>query len=111
MVPYRSAKKKLSKDEIIDIMKRNVDLYKNEPDFVNYIVDLAMYLLENRYAKEMPDVGEVDTEDKAGQRPKTPLEIYKVFRSYSSVDPSKHCRLCGAPTGGKMKCPVCGNMG
>ncbi|GAG37380.1 unnamed protein product, partial [marine sediment metagenome] len=78
MVPYRSAKKKLSKDEIIDIMKRNVDLYKNEPDFVNYIVDLAMYLLENRYAKELPDVGEVDTEDKAGQRPKTPLEIYKV---------------------------------
>ena len=111
MVPYRTAKKKLSKDEIIDILKRNVDLYKNEPDFVNYIVDLAMYLLENRYEKELPEIGEPDTEDKASQHVKTPIEIYKVFRSYSKLDPSKHCRLCGAPTGGKMKCPVCANMG
>ncbi len=41
------AKESLTRTEILDILRRNVALYKNEPEFVNYIVDLALYLLEN----------------------------------------------------------------
>jgi len=41
------AKETLTREEIIDILRRNVKLYKNEPEFVNYIVDLALYLLES----------------------------------------------------------------
>ena len=40
-------KKTLTKEQIIEILRRNARLFKNEPEFIAYIVDLAMYLLEN----------------------------------------------------------------
>lgn len=51
---FHSAKETLTREEVLDILRRNVKLYKNEPEFVNYIVDLALYLLENT-AKEHPE--------------------------------------------------------
>lgn len=46
---FRPAKDNFGKDEVIDILKSNVQLYKNEPEFVEYIVNLAMYLLDQKY--------------------------------------------------------------
>jgi len=42
-----SAKESFSREEVLEILRRNVALYKNEPEFVNYIVDLALYLLDS----------------------------------------------------------------
>ncbi|MDX2175263.1 MAG: hypothetical protein SF028_02225 [Candidatus Sumerlaeia bacterium] len=42
----KAAREHFTKDEIIDILKRNVSLYKNERDFVEYIANLAAYLAE-----------------------------------------------------------------
>lgn len=50
---FHSAKESLTREEILDILRRNVKLYKNEPEFVNYIVDLALYLLENVAHEEL----------------------------------------------------------
>lgn len=42
------ARESFTKEEIIDILKRNVTLYKGERDFVDYIVNLAMFLIEQQ---------------------------------------------------------------
>ncbi|MEQ8821956.1 MAG: hypothetical protein RLY93_17110 [Sumerlaeia bacterium] len=45
----QNAKEAFSKGDIIDILKQNVSLYKNEPEFVDYIVNLALYLIDQAY--------------------------------------------------------------
>lgn len=45
----KSAKDSFSKEDIIDILKQNVTLYKNEPEFVEYIVNLSLYLIDQAY--------------------------------------------------------------
>ncbi len=45
----KAAKDRFSKREIIDILKQNVTLFKNEPEFVEYIVNLALYLIDQAY--------------------------------------------------------------
>ena len=42
---YQSAKKSFTRDEIADILKKNTELYKDDPNFPNYIADLAIYLV------------------------------------------------------------------
>jgi hypothetical protein len=51
------ARESFSKEEIIDILKRNVTLYKGERDFVDYIVNLAMFLIE----QQLPLEGDADS--------------------------------------------------
>lgn len=48
-MPIREGKETFNKDEIIEILKRNVALYKDEKDFVDYIVELAIYLMDRNY--------------------------------------------------------------
>ena len=55
MCAYQSAKKNFTREEIIEILKKNVDLYKGDPNFTSYIVDLALYLVE--FAYNAPDMG------------------------------------------------------
>lgn len=52
---FHSAKESLTREEVLDILRRNVALYKNEPEFVNYIVDLALFLLEHLAESEEKD--------------------------------------------------------
>lgn len=54
---FHSAKETLTREEVLDILRRNVALYKNEPEFVNYIVDLSLYLLEHLAESEEQDPG------------------------------------------------------
>ncbi len=101
-------KKTLSKDEIIDILRRNARLFKDEPDFVNYIVDLAMYLLE-----EMLDLKAENrtpaTRFKATS--KDIKDIHKVFDRFTTAQASpRMCPICGSPVEGKRKCPNCDSM-
>ncbi len=41
---YTASKKKLTREEIVEILKRNAELYKIEPSFINYIVDLVLHI-------------------------------------------------------------------
>jgi hypothetical protein len=45
----KPAQQAFTKDDIIDILKRNVTLYKNEAEFVEYIVNLSLYLIDQAY--------------------------------------------------------------
>jgi len=45
----KTAKDAFSKNDIIEILKQNVVLYRDEPEFVEYIVNLALYLIDQAY--------------------------------------------------------------
>lgn len=47
----KPARESFTREEIIDILKRNAALYKDEVDFVDYLVDLTMYLLDKHYGE------------------------------------------------------------
>jgi len=101
-------KKKLTKEEIIDILRRNAKLFRNEPEFITYIVDLALYLIE-----DMLDRGEPKkTTDTPFQvSPQEIKQVYSVLQHFSSEKSHKRtCPLCGCATEGKRKCPNCDAM-
>lgn len=126
---FKKGKQKFCKEEIIDILKRNVNLFKDEEEFVQYIVDLAMYLVEHRLYTGT-DVSEIrrppqDTESRDPVIQKRAEyfkrtrerdeELYKVLKKHSTRSEVTSrigavCRMCGAPTGGRATCPNCGNM-
>jgi hypothetical protein len=100
-------KKRLTKNEIIEILRRNARLFKNEPDFVAYIVDLGIYLIENMLEQ--------------GESKKTPVpfqaspneikSVHQVFERFAADRLQKRtCPMCGCPTEGKRKCPNCDAM-
>lgn len=62
----KTAKNTFSKIDVIDILKQNVVLYKDEPEFVEYIVNLALYLIDQTYLK-------------SGERPSTLESVLKSF--------------------------------
>lgn len=105
-------RKKLSKEEIIEILRRNARLFKDEPEFVNYIVDLAMYLIENHLEKEPGEGADAsDRQKRLAAKEKEIRAIYSVFERFSTgKTPPKMCPMCGAPTEGRRKCPNCDAM-
>ena len=118
---FKTGKQKFSKEEIIDILKRNISLYRDEEEFVQYIVDLAMYLVEHRNyngneksadprAMKADETGPVKRRRDGLQ--KTNSDVVNTLKKHatrSDVRP-QNCRMCGAPTHGKVMCPNCGNM-
>lgn len=117
---FKTGKQKFSKEEIIDILKRNISLYRDEEEFVQYIVDLAMYLVEHRIYNGSDHGGEgrPRSEDTGPVRRrkdglvKTDHEVYTQLKKHSTRSDARPalCRMCGAPTHGKVTCPNCGNM-
>ena len=45
----RTARDRFEREEIVEILKRNVALYKDDPEFADYFVALTMYLLDQHY--------------------------------------------------------------
>lgn len=117
---FKTGKQKFTKEEIIDILKRNVNLFRDEEEFVQYIVDLAMYLVEHRLytATEVqersrpPTQGPFEKRHESFKRTRErDEELYSVLKKHSTrSDVNVTCRMCGAPVKGRITCPNCGNM-
>ncbi len=103
-------KKTLSKDEVIEILRANARLFKDEPEFVTYIVDLAIYLLEHCLEREGGNAKSPAPPFIATQ--KDLKEIMGVFERFASAkkDTKRACPMCGAPVEGRRKCPNCDAM-
>ncbi len=48
-MPIKAARASFTRDEAVEILRRNTQLYKDEVGFVDYIVDLTMYILDQHY--------------------------------------------------------------
>lgn len=124
---FKKGKQKFTQQEIIDILKRNVNLFKDEEEFVQYIVDLALYLVEHRLytgnethhdsfpikptAAAEPIIMKRD--DRYRRTRERDEELYQVLKKHSTRSDvqQNHCRMCGAPvSGGRAICSNCGNM-
>jgi rubrerythrin len=105
-------KKTLNKEEIIEILRRNARLFKDEPEFINYIVDLAIYLLENFV--ESKKTHHKSTAIEAAAFRATPQELKKAYLALEKFTAKKplvrSCPICGAAVEGKRRCPNCNAM-
>jgi len=109
MCAYQSGKKFFTHDEIVEIVRKNVELYKDESRFADYIVDLALYLVEYAYKKEeaVPQA----PESKLSVITASSQKLLKVFRSDEEHETGKVCPFCGAPNFAEaQKCVQCGQM-
>lgn len=46
---YQPAKASFTKEEVAAILRQNLVLYRDEPDFVEYFINLALYLIDQSY--------------------------------------------------------------
>lgn len=112
-------RRKLSKSQVIEILERNVGLYKHEDSFVHYLVELGVYLLEYEY-----DWAESGEAAPANLRPR-PEDVAPASKSVqqsgkmisSAINPAashavgkRNCPFCGTETGDAYVCPKCRNM-
>ena len=104
---------RLSRTEISDILKRNFDLYKDEPNFVDYLVELAIYLIQYQFdpKKEEAPTNSRELEDDIA--PAIEAEGARVVSSLTNMRPrtsnNRMCPICGIMgTGAGQACPGCG---
>lgn len=118
MSGFLKGKQKYTRDELLDILKRNVNVFKDDEIFTQYMIDLAAFLVEYRNhfarvkAQQAPvtETGEIKRQWLSRTRERD-QELERVLSKHaSSAGPDANCRMCGAPTGGQMTCPHCGNM-
>ncbi len=107
------ARRRLSRAKIQDILRRNLQLYKDEESLIPYLVDLAIYLLEYEYDWEESDVEKPAQLAEKPPEPKTRQGTMKSEHessiSYAFEEPpEKRCQLCGASIGNNFRCPRCG---
>ena len=109
MSPYYNGKQTFSREEIIDILKRNVTLYKDGPGFAEYIATLSLYLVDT-YHKE--------SYKEAMKHRDSPIKVdteglgttLKVSKGFVSAKKDLHCTICGTLCDAMDKnCPHCGS--
>lgn len=109
MSPYYHGKKAFNRDEIVDILKRNVTLYKDGPGFAEYIATLSFYLVEMHHQVELEEAIRdknapirVDTEGIG--------KTLRVSGSYAKAKMNPSCSVCGTICSADDKnCPNCGH--
>jgi hypothetical protein len=110
------ARRKLNRGQIIDILERNVELYKEEDLFVHYLVELAIYLMEYEYNWDGSDVEMPSLPERPeGPRPQIAKKENKVIVSMltptSQRSNLRHfCPFCGTEVGELLICPSCRNL-
>lgn len=122
----QKSREMLSREEIVEILKTNADLFKREPQFADYIVDLALYLIEFHYAdliRRQKEVRAAHGNETSFEEepPIVPEELkkpeqdalatrYRILRTASQVGEMLKCVVCGTQVAKKGKCPNCGAM-
>ena len=110
----KSQRRKLNRDEVIEILERNAGLYKDEGNFVPYLVELAVYLLEYEY--QWPEGGPPSEPGRSESRqsPRAGMVHLGEHKTIvSKLTPKayrqkrRQCRFCGAFLGDEIQCPSC----
>jgi hypothetical protein len=105
-------RRKLSKQQIIEILERNVALYKDDDAFVHYLVDLAVYLMEYEYdwgESNLPIPEAIRTRSEAAAAVRDPGGAGPPPQAAVAKN-SKICPFCGTSVGDVLICPSCRNL-
>lgn len=115
-------RRKLNKAQVLEILERNMSLYRHEDNFHHYLIDLAVYLLEYEY--DWSDSGEPPPNLKPrpedaplrsaapppatsnGKRVSVPLQPGAAQRSRIT----RECPFCGGEVGESGICTKCRNV-
>jgi hypothetical protein len=113
-------KQKMSREELVEALRRNVLQYRDDGEFVQYVIDLALYLVEYRLhqGREAEMAREIIAAKpksvdmaKLAETRKRDQELQAVLKRHAKPKAKNAaCKMCGAPTEGKAICPHCGNM-
>ena len=112
-------RRKLNREQISEILERNVQLYKGEESFVNYLVDLALYLLEYEYDWSQSGLqqprpttdGDNATPDSLKAAADPPTRVVSIQSSAGGLKPlRRNCPYCGSIVGEALVCPSCRNL-
>ena len=110
------ARRKLNRSQILDILERNVELYKDEDLFVHYLVELAIYLMEYEYNWDDSDATPPNLPERPnGHRPMVEKRdnkmIFSMLTPTSQRSKTRHfCPFCGTEVGELLICPSCRNL-
>jgi len=114
-------KQKYTRDEVIEILRRNLTALKDDAVFSDYIINVAMFLVEHQMYKRSqtpPLTGQNGVSESEQMRRAwlknnhdRDFDLYKVFQKYAPARGNESaCRMCGSPTKGAITCPACGNL-
>jgi hypothetical protein len=123
IMPVQKSRRRLTREEITEILRTNADLFKAEPEFADYIVDLAIYLLDAYYEEIVQKRLESGKSGETGEKPAAPAvpsaltgggkdalaKRYEILRSVSREGASRRCLVCGSKIGRDSRCLQCGN--
>lgn len=127
----QKSRETLNRDEIVDIVRANTELFREEGEFANFITDLVIYLVENHYDRLIEkrrqleggeSMAQAAKADEALEQLKIPKELtdtqahnltkrYQTLRTVSKqVKDEANCPSCGARVQAGRRCMVCGAM-
>jgi hypothetical protein len=111
MVDRRAANQKFSRQEIVDIIERNFDLYRNEPNFIKYLVELTIYLVEFQYdsSRSAEADGDLERDNTPAFSKLSGASIIAALQTTFGVKGRKEvCPFCNAKLKSEKICPGCG---
>ncbi len=108
MAAQPKPKGKLSKSEIIEILESNAQIYKDEPNFVKYLVELAIYLIQHQYDPDIETRADTEAHDEIPSEFQQSGHIYALHSGFRVRRKTATCRFCGGETKGEKRCPTCG---
>ncbi len=113
MTPFHTGKEKISLEEIRNILKSNLNMYmsiyKDDPDFIDYFIDLTLYLIRYKYDRADDVFGDNSISDTELPEPERRVLQSGTLNNQQPIA-SDYCHFCGAQLKGKRKCPDCGNI-
>ena len=94
-------------DALLATLRRHVAMFRDEPDFYDYIINLALYLLELHEGKiPVEEIAEPEPMKRAVLAPDSRGRMEAATKRKKE----DNCPICGASTRGKHVCPHCGHM-
>jgi hypothetical protein len=95
-------------EAMVNSIRRHVAVLRDDPVFSNYIVNLALYLVE-LHRGDLP--ADRLQEPRPREAAKTTPSVISQLETTGDVDKRPDsCPLCGSPTQNKRVCPHCGHM-
>lgn len=105
--PTTGIRTPMSTEALIATIRRHVPMYRSDPEFVHYIHNLSLYLLEVNSGEIAPERA---VEPHLRPKPEITPSAHAKLEKAAGKSRADVCQFCGSKTGGSRVCPHCGHM-